>query len=46
MLDEQLKLLERAACTPESVEASGFNPSAVLPFGLSTEHIRLAMIDD
>jgi hypothetical protein len=45
MSDEQLKLLERAACTPEPVEASGFNPSVRLPFGLSTEHIRLAMID-
>lgn len=45
MSDKQIKLLECAACTPQPVEASGFNPSAVLPFGLSTEHIRLAMID-
>jgi hypothetical protein len=45
MLDKKLKQLERAACTPEPVAASGFNPSVVLPYRLSTEHVRLAMED-
>jgi len=43
--DEELKLRERAACTPEAVAPSGFNPNTVLPYGLTTEHIRLAMLD-
>lgn len=45
MSEEHLKQLERAACTPERVTASGFNPKAVLPYGLSTEHVRLSMLD-
>jgi hypothetical protein len=45
MGDEELKLRERAACTPEAVAQSGFNPNTVLPYGLTTEHIRLAMLD-
>lgn len=45
MGDEELKLRERAACTPEAVAPSGFNPNTVLPYGLTTEHIRLAMLD-
>ncbi len=45
MSEEESKLLERAACTPESVAITGFNASTVLPYGLSSEHIRLAMDD-
>jgi hypothetical protein len=37
--------LEIAACTPRPVTATGFNLSAVIPFGLTTEHLRLAMND-
>lgn len=37
--------LELAACTPRPVETGGFNPQAVLPFGLTPEHIRHAMND-
>ena len=43
--DEALKLREQAACTPETVAPSGFNPHADLPYGLTTEHVRLAMLD-
>ena len=45
MNDDKLKQLERTACTPESVALSGFNPNTNLPYGLKTEHIRLAMVD-
>lgn len=37
--------LELAACTPHPVEVSGFNPATVLPYGLTIEHVRLAMQD-
>lgn len=37
--------LELAACTPLPVSSDGFNPAAVLPFGLTTEHVRHAMND-
>ena len=37
--------LEAAACIPESVDATGFNPDCTLPYGLTTEHIRLAMTE-
>lgn len=40
-MSEHLKT--SAALTPHSVEASGFNPAAILPYGLTTEHVRLAM---
>jgi hypothetical protein len=36
---------EREACNPRPVVDSGFNPIAVLPYGLQIEHIRSAMID-
>lgn len=45
MGNEELKLRERAACTPETVAQSGFNPNVDLPYGLTTEHVRLAMLD-
>lgn len=34
---------EDIACTPIAIAAKGFNPRTVLPYGLTTEHIRLAM---
>ena len=37
--------LELEACTPRPVSLDGFNPNAVLPFGLTTEHIHNAMND-
>jgi len=37
--------LELAACTPHPISPDGFNPMAVLPFGLTTEHIHQAMND-
>jgi hypothetical protein len=37
--------LEIAACIPRPVAIAGFNPSAVLPHGLTIEHLRLAMSD-
>lgn len=45
MGDEELKHRERAACTPEPIAAASFNPRANLPYGLTTEHVRLAMND-
>jgi hypothetical protein len=45
MSDEKLKQLERAACMPETVAVTGFNSRTILPYGLSAEHIRLAMND-
>lgn len=37
--------LEKAALTPEPVDPEGFNPAIELPYGLTTEHVRLAMED-
>jgi hypothetical protein len=37
--------LELLACTPEPLNPKGFNSSPDLPYGLTTEHIRLAMAD-
>ena len=34
---------EARACTPHPVVAQGFNDGVELPYGLTTEHIRLAM---
>ncbi len=34
---------ESAACVPVSVDPKAFNPSAQLPYGLTTKHIRQAM---
>jgi hypothetical protein len=45
MSEDKLKQLERAACTPEPVTVTGFNASTVLPYGLTFEHVRLAMND-
>lgn len=34
---------EVAACIPHPIHPEGFNPAAVIPYGLSTEHILLGM---
>jgi hypothetical protein len=39
------KQQEQLACTPFPLHSRGFNPLAQLPYGLTTEHIRLAMQD-
>jgi hypothetical protein len=39
------KDLERIACMPLPLEAKGFNPRAVIPYGCSIEQIRMAMSD-
>lgn len=44
-MDDNLRLLETAACTPVPVNADCFNSNAVLPHGLTVEHISLAMND-
>jgi hypothetical protein len=35
--------LEKQACKPLPVEINGFNSNAVIPYGCTIEHIRLAM---
>jgi hypothetical protein len=37
--------LERAACTPMPLNASGFNPHVVLPLGCTVGHIQSALQD-
>ncbi|HYA41951.1 MAG TPA: hypothetical protein VEF34_11645 [Syntrophobacteraceae bacterium] len=37
--------LEIAACSPEPLNLNGFNSNAIIPYGLSTEHIKTAMQD-
>ncbi len=37
--------LEAIACQPLPVTPDGFNPNANIPYGCTTEHIRLAMND-
>ena len=37
--------LELAACTPRPISHDCFNPEAVLPFGLTAEHIYQSMND-
>ena len=44
-MDEDLKKLEAAACTPTPISSKDFNSSAVIPCGLTIEHIWLAMND-
>ena len=39
------KRIEKAACNPEPVDQSGFNGKCELPYGLTCEHIRRAMVD-
>lgn len=36
---------ELSACTPVPVDRRAFNPKAKIPYGVTTEHIRLAMGD-
>ena len=44
-MDDDLRLLETAACTPVPFNAGCFNPNTVLPHGLTVAHISLAMND-
>ena len=44
-MNDELKLLELAACTPNPIDARGFNPHTVLPYGLTASHIQSAMSD-
>jgi hypothetical protein len=44
-MDEDLKKLEAAACTPIPIRPKDFNPAAVIPHGLTVKHIRQAMND-
>lgn len=37
--------LDAIACQPHPVDSNGFNPNANIPYGCTTEHIRLAMND-
>lgn len=37
--------LDAIACQPHPVEPKDFNPNANIPYGCTTEHIRLAMND-
>lgn len=37
--------LEFVACTPRTVDPQGFNSDAALPYGVTTEHIHLAMTE-
>jgi len=34
---------ELAACAPAPVDRTAFNPKAKIPYGVTTDHIRLAM---
>jgi hypothetical protein len=34
---------EALACTPKPLAPNGFNPTAVLPYGCTVEHLRKAM---
>ena len=45
MRENDLLALERAACTPEPLNAQGFNPYTILPYSLTTAHIQVAMQD-
>jgi hypothetical protein len=36
---------EALACTPVPVDSNLFNPNSILPYGLTTEHVRRAMVD-
>ncbi len=44
-MNDELKLLEIASCTPHPVDPRGFNPHTVLPYGLTAAHIQSAMSD-
>lgn len=34
-----------ANCVPEGPNLRGFNPKAVIPYGVTIEHVRLAMVE-
>jgi hypothetical protein len=36
---------ETLACKPKAIDKAGFNPAAILPYGLTTDHIAGAMTD-
>jgi hypothetical protein len=36
---------ETLACTPKAIDPAGFNRAAILPYGLTTDHIAGAMTD-
>lgn len=44
-MNEESRLLEQAACVPTPVDPDCFNHNAVLPYGLTVDHVRLAMND-
>jgi hypothetical protein len=44
-MDDEEKKLEVSACTPIPISPKDFNPAAVIPYGLTVEHIRLAMTE-
>ncbi len=37
--------VERSACAPTPLHATGFNPRTELPYGLAIDHIQLAMLE-
>ncbi len=37
--------VERSACAPTPLHATGFNPRTELPYGLTIDHIQLAMLE-
>lgn len=37
--------LEVAACVPAPIDPAGFNPAADIPYGLTTAHVRAAMLE-
>lgn len=39
------QMLEELACTPVSLDTSGFNKNVVLPYGLTLEHIEASLND-
>ncbi len=40
-----LEALEMVACQPATIEPMAYNPASILPYGLTTEHLRLVMSD-
>lgn len=37
--------IEQMACHPVPISANGFNPSAIIPYGCTTDHVHQAMLD-
>ena len=38
-----MPISEKLACTPTPLNTTGFNPHCVLPYGLTTEHVKSSM---